>query len=163
MGGAPGLRNSPLRSPRKHLCVLFPWPSVNERLARRGVSLACLMPAGRGCPRDEFYPVSPPTADPLGLGSRHFVVGSPKGDRGLSKGHLSRGDRQPSGWFFLFSFPVMAVGEGLPSTGASASFPLPPGDLLGPRPEHCRTQTRYKVAQPSGLSPLGTAKDGRGI
>lgn len=24
----PSLRNYPLRSPRKHLCVLFPWPSV---------------------------------------------------------------------------------------------------------------------------------------
>lgn len=53
------------------------------------------------------------------------------------------------GFSCSLSFPVMAVGEGLPSTGASASFPLPPGDLLGPSPECRRTTERQgSCAQP---------------
>lgn len=55
--GVPNLRNYPLRSPRKHLCVLFPW-GPTWRVQGVGLPLASLVPAGRGCPWKEFYPVT---------------------------------------------------------------------------------------------------------
>lgn len=54
-----------------------------EGLARRGVSLDSLLLVGRGYAWDEFYPVSPLTVHPLGLGSRDFVVGLAEGDEGV--------------------------------------------------------------------------------
>lgn len=132
-------------------------------------SLASPVPAGRGCPWEEFYPVSlssrlidsTPCRSRI-QGLRGKLAG---GERGVSKGHLRRGDHQPSAWFFLFFLiSCDGCGGGAPSTGASATFPFPSGDLLGALP--CvppDVQRQGSCDQPSGLSPLGIPKQWKGL
>lgn len=168
-GGVPSLRTYPLRSPRKHLCVLFPWGPMRRVCKEAEPSLASLAPAGRGCPWEEFYPVSLSSKLIDSTPCRSRIQGLrgklAEGERGVSKGHLRRGDHQPSAWFFLFFLiSCDGYGGGAPSTGASATFPFPSGDLLGAQP--CvppDVQRQGSCDQPLGLSPLGIPKQWKGL
>lgn len=76
----PSLRNYPLRSPRKHLCILFPGPSV--KVSEEG-SFSCFSLVWEEavlCASGDFYPVSLLAAHPLGLGSRDLLVGLARGE-----------------------------------------------------------------------------------
>lgn len=143
----------------------------NEESLQGELSLASLVPAGGGCPWKESYPVSLSSKSIDSTPSRSRIQGL--------RGRLGRGEkgcveRTPSeeiasllvGFSCSLSFPVMAVGEGPPSRGASASFPFPSGDLLGAQAQARvppDVQRQGSCDQPLGLSPLGIPKEWKGL
>lgn len=148
LGGGAEPENAPAeKPPETPVCPLSPHPPTPTpgpmwRVCKEASPLLLLLCLrGQPVPAKNFIqsacPVSRWTAHPLGLGCRDLVGGR------LGRGRKGCLERTPEegrsasllvGFSCSLSFPVMAVGEGLPSSGAPASFPLPLGDLLGAEP-----------------------------
>lgn len=132
-GGGAKPEKLPTEKPPETSVSLLP-PGAGWGIGQGGrfscFSHACL---GEAVPGGKHYPVSKVDSKPYRIRGLRRWLG--RGGRSAWKGHLSRGDQDSLlvGFSCSLSFPVMAVGEGFPSTGASASastsFPFPSGDL----------------------------------